>query len=173
MTRWRPSATESEAWIPWIRVLAVPVALADVALEGFPDGEGRWAWTLAAAFALGAITLLALRGTQPLLALAFDLVVISGFVVLYGFEPSSPVRQLFVLTALEGAVVLGRRGAVAAALASSPALAVFEWRAADRLDVAFAAGHVLGPVGIQLLVGLAAAALASRRNLGSGSGEGD
>ena len=163
MTRWRPSTGAAEDWVPWIRVLAVPFALADVALEDFPAGHGAWAWALVLAFAVGTTALaFAARRAPPLPGLAFDLLVVSGFVSLYGFEPSSPVRQLFVLTALEGGLVLGRRGALTAALASAPALAVFEWRSADRLDVAFDPGHVLGPVGIQLLVGLAAATLAAR-----------
>lgn len=152
-----------------MRILAVPFALADVALEEFPPGDGAWAWVLALSFAAGATALALARRAPAWLALAFDLAIVSGFVCLYGFEPSSPVRQLFVLTALEGAVVLGRRGAVAAALASSPALAVFEWRAADRLDVPYDPGHVVGPVGIQLLVGLAAAVLATRSARGTPS----
>ena len=162
MTRWRPNLAPEE-WIPWIRVLAVPFALADVAFEDWPGGHAAWAWGLAAAFAAGAVALLALRAAPAPLALAFDLAVVSGFVCLYGFEPSSAVRQLFVLTALEGGLLLGRSGAVAAALASAPALAVFEWRSADRLDERFDGGHVLGPVGIQILVGLAVAALAQGR----------
>jgi hypothetical protein len=140
----------------------VPFALADAALEEFPPGHGTWAWALALSFAAGAATLAVVRRTPSPLALAFDLAIVSGFVCLYGFEPNSPVRQLLVLTALEGGLVLGRRGALAAALASVPALAVFEWRTAERLDVPYDPGHILGPAGIQLLVGLAAAMLAAR-----------
>jgi hypothetical protein len=48
-------------------------------------------------------------------------------------------------------------------LASLPALAFFEWRQAIRLDLhPFDAGHIVGPAGLALLVGLAVGALAGR-----------
>jgi hypothetical protein len=163
LKRWRPSPGKPAEWIPWVRLAAVPFALADAALEEWPPGHSPWAWALAAALVLGAVALALVRDAPPALALAFDLLLVSGVVSLYGFEPNSAVRLLFVLTALEGGLLLGRMGAVGAALASTPALAVFEWRSADRLDVSLDLGHVVGPVGIQLLFGLAVAALAGRR----------
>ncbi len=91
-----------------------------------------------------------------------DFAAVSGFVVLYGFEPSSPVRMLFVLVAVEAAILYGARSVLLLAAASAPALAAFEWRASDRLDVPYDLGHVLGPIGIQVLVGLVVARLARR-----------
>ena len=150
--------------VRWIRLAAAPIALVEVAIErgNYPPGDERWAWALAATFAFGAAAL----ATRPLRlpGLAFDAVAISGFVVLYGFEPSSPVRELFFLTAVEGALLFRYAGAVVAPLAAVPALAVFEARAADRLDVPFDPGHVVGPAGLQLLVGLVVAALLGGRD---------
>ena len=165
MTRWRPSLERPRDWIRWIRLAAVPFALAEVAVErgNYPPGDESWAWALATAFAVGAILLVV--APAPAAGLVFDLLVVSGFVCLYGFEPSSPVRQLFALTALEAGVLFGPRVAVCAAAASAPALAVFEARASDVLDEPFDPGHVLGPVGIQVLVGLVAGALARRAAL--------
>ena len=149
-------------WIQWVRVAAAPVAIVEVAIErgNYPTGDERWAWLLAGAFAVGATGL----AWRPLRApgLLFDLAVVSCFVVLYGFEPSSPVRELFFLTAVEGALLFRRVGALIAPAASIPAHAVFEWRAADGLDAAFDLGHVLGPLGLQILVALVVATLARR-----------
>lgn len=155
--------TSPASWVRWVRLAAAPIALVEVAIEhgNYPPGDELWAWALAAAFALGAAGLAA----QPLglPGLAVDVVAVSGFVVLYGFEPSSPVRELFFLTAIEAALLFRYAGALLAPLAAVPALAIFEARAADRLDVPFDPGHVIGPAGLQLLVGLVVAALLAGR----------
>ena len=150
-------------WVHWIRLAAAQFALVEVAIErgNYPPGDERWAWALAATFAVGAAALAA--RPLPLLGLVLDLAAVSGFVVLYGFEPSSPVRELFFLTAAEAALLFRFPGAFLAPLAAVPALAIFEARAADRLDVPFDPGHVVGPAGLQLLVGLVVAGLAARR----------
>lgn len=155
--------TSPVSWVRWVRLAAAPIALVEVAIEhgNYPPGDERWAWALAAAFALGATGLAARPLRLP--GLAFDLVEVSGFVVLYGFEPSSPVRELFFLTAIEAALLFRYAGALLAPLAAVPALAIFEARAADRLDVPFDPGHVVGPAGLQLLVGLVVAALLAGR----------
>lgn len=132
----------------------MPIALLDVALEDFPAGEGGWAWALAGVLAAGAIAL-ALR-PAPAAGVAFDVAIVSAFVVLYAFDPGTPVRLLLVLPTIEGAILFARAGGAAAALAAAPALALFEWRS----DVApFDPIHVLGPVGILLLTGLAVGSL--------------
>ena len=152
--------------IAWSRLAAAPLALAEVAVErgNYPEGHEPWAWALAGAFSASALVLAAARDRRaaPGAGLVLDFVIVSGFVVLYAFEPSSPVRQLFFLVVVEAVLVLGRLGALALPLASVPALALFEWRAADRLDVPYDPGHVLGPAGIQLAVGLVTATLAQR-----------
>jgi hypothetical protein len=150
------------SWIRGIRLAAVPFAFLEVAIErgNYPPGDEAWAWLLAGALAIGAVVLLV---APPLAGLAFDLALVSGFVCLYGFEPGSPVRELFVLTALETGLLFGSALAVlGAAVASIPALVVFEERASRVLDEPFDPGHVLGPLGIQLLVGLVTAALVRR-----------
>ncbi len=152
--------------IAWARLAAAPFALVEVLIEhgNYPDGHELWAWALAGSFTLGALLLVVARHRRPALlaGLVLDLAVVSGFVVLYAFEPGSPVRQLFFLVVVEAALVLGRPGAVAVSLASVPALAVFESRAADRLDVAYDPGHVLGPLAVEVAVGLISATLARR-----------
>jgi hypothetical protein len=166
LTRSRSSLDPSD-WIAWIRLLAAPFALFEVAIErgNYPEGDERWAWTIGATFAAGAVALFLVHrrriAPRPLAAgaLVFDTAVVSAYVVLYGFEPSSPVRQLLILIVVEAALRYGRIGA-AWAVTSAPALALFEWRASDRLDVPYDPGHVVFPIGLQLLVGLIIGTLA-------------
>jgi glucose-6-phosphate-specific signal transduction histidine kinase len=88
--------------------------------------------------------------------------VVSAFVVIYSFEPGSPVRELLFLPVIEAALRWGRLGGVVSPLASAPALAVFEWKVSDRLGVPHDPGHVIFPVALQLLVGLIVGALSER-----------
>ncbi len=165
----RPRLPREEDWIAWVRAAAAPFALLEVAIErgNYPSGHEGWAWSLGLVFSTGACALLVAhrRRVAPRLlaglALAFDTAVVSGYVVLYGFEPSSPVRQLLVLVVVEAALRYGRPGALWA-VTSTPALAVFEWRVSDRLGVAYDPGHVVFPIGLQVLAGLIVGALAER-----------
>jgi hypothetical protein len=150
------------AWIAWARVAALPFALAEVLIErgNYPPGYERWAWTTTAVLAAGAAAALVVRNAFP--GLVLDLLVVSAYVCVYSFEPSSPVRELFFLVVIEGALLLGPRAALALPLGSVPALVFFEREASDRLGVPFDIGHVLGPVGLQLVVGLVVAVLRRR-----------
>jgi hypothetical protein len=148
--------------IPWARLAAAPFALVEVAIErgNYPDGHERWAWAIAGAFAAGAALFVFVRWRLP--ALAFDAAVVSAFVALYGFEPSSPVRELFFLVVAEAALLYGVRGGLLVPPAAIPALVVFEERAADRLGVPFDPGHVLAPFALQLVLGVVVGMLASK-----------
>jgi hypothetical protein len=149
--------------IPWARLAAAPFALLEVAIErgNYPDGHEAWAWGLAAGFAVCAVFLVVLPWRLP--GLLLDAAVVSGFVALYGFEPSSPARELFFLVVVEAALLYGLAGGLLLPPAAVPALTVFEWRAADGLDVPFDVGHVLAPLALQLAVGVIAGALAGNR----------
>jgi hypothetical protein len=152
-----------DRWIARARVVAVPFALAEVLIErgNYPPSYERWAWTATAALAAGAIGALFLRNPSP--GLVLDVLVVSAYVCIYSFEPSSPVRELFFLVAIEAALLLGPRAAVIVPPLSVPALWFFEREASDRLGVPYDVGHVLGPVGLQLLVALVVGRLASRQ----------
>jgi hypothetical protein len=164
---------DPEAWIAWIRLVAVPFVFLEVAIErgNYPPGDERWAWAFASVFALGGALFFLFERRELFprtrlytraFALAFDLAVVSAFVVLYGYEPNSPVRQLLFLPVIEAGLRYGRLGGVTTPLASAPALALFERRASGVLDVSFDAGHVIFPIGLQLLVGLLVGTLAER-----------
>jgi hypothetical protein len=150
-----------DRWIPEARLLAVPFAFAEVAIESgnYPAGYERWAWTTAAVFAAGAVVLFVVR--RPLAGVVLDAVIVSAFVCIYSFEPSSPVRELLFLPVIEAALLFGVRGGLVLPLASAPSLAFFESKASEDLGVAFDPGHVLGPVALQLVVGLVVGRLAT------------
>jgi hypothetical protein len=153
-----------DAWIAWARVFAAPLVFLEVLVErgNYPSGDEALAWTAAGILAAGSLLFLRFPWWRAA-ALTFDWAVVSGFVVLYSFEPGTPVTQLLLLPVVEAALRYRVRGGLLMPLASLPALAFFEWRQAVRLDLhPFDPGHVVGPVGIQLLVGLALGALLRR-----------
>lgn len=151
-------------WIPRARLAAVPFAFAEVAIESgnYPPGYERWAWVTAAVFAAGAVVLILAR--SALAGLILDVLVVSAFVCIYSFEPSSPVRELFFLPVIEAALLLGMRGGLALPVTSAPALAFFESRTSDELGAPFDPGHVLGPIGLQVVVGVVVGWLVERRS---------
>jgi hypothetical protein len=154
-------------WIVWARIAAVPFVLFEVAVErgNYPAGDESLAWALAAGFAVaaGGLLLARRRGWAAPAGLVLDAAFVSAFVALYSFEAGTTVRQVLVLPVVEGALLYGLRGGVLLPLASLPALAFFEWRQAERLDLhAFDPGHVVGPAAIQLVVGVALGALVAR-----------
>ena len=146
--------TGLERWIPHARLVVVPFAFAEVAIESgnYPPGYERWAWATAAVFAAGAVILFFARGA--LAGVILDALVVSAFICIYSFEPSSPVRELFFLPVIEAALCYGVRGGLVLPVTSAPALAFFESKASDALGAPFDPGHVLGPIGLQVLVGL-------------------
>jgi hypothetical protein len=153
-----------ERWIPQARLIAVPFAFAEVAIEAgnYPPGRERWAWATAGVFAVGAVVLFFAR--QALAGVLVDAVVVSAFVCIYSFEPSSPVRELLFLPVVEAGLCFGVRGGLLLPLASAPALAFFESETSDELGVALDPGHVLAPIALQMVVGLVVGWLAARRD---------
>lgn len=156
------------AWIAWGRIAAVPFVLLEVAIESgnYPPGDEPFAWALASVFAAGAVLLHRFRD-RGAVGLAFDWAVVSAFVFLYSFEAGTPVRHLLILPVVEAGLRYGVMLGALLPLASLPALAFFEWRQAVRLDLhPFDTGHIIGPIGIQLLVGLVVGGLVSRLRRG-------
>lgn len=146
-----------------MRLIAVPFALLEVLIErgNYPPGYERWAWLTTGVFAAGALVLFRYR-SLALPALLFDTAVASAYVLVYSFELGTPVRQLLLLPVLEAALRHGLRGGLLWPLAAVPALGLFEWLHGDRHDLPFDPGHVLGPLGIAVLLGLAVGLLVER-----------
>jgi signal transduction histidine kinase len=158
----------------WVRLLAVPFAVLEVGLlkEDYPPGYERWAWALTALLALGAGVLLWLAYRVPSRrarrrigfgALVLDTVVVYGYVLVYSFEPGTPIRQLVFIPLIEAALRYGIVGAFAMSAVSACLLAFTEWWREDRFPPQeFDVDRIVLPVGVQLILGLVVGSLVER-----------
>jgi hypothetical protein len=155
-------------WIPRIRLIAAPFAILEVLIErgNYPPGYERLAWLVTGVFVAGALVLFFSTRSglpwAPAAGLGFDLVLLSSYVAVYSFEAGTPVRQILFLAVVEAGILYGRLGGTVTAFATAPALAFFESKQSDDLSVPFDPGHVLGPVGLALLIGLVVGTLSDR-----------
>jgi signal transduction histidine kinase len=159
---------ETERWIAWVRLAAVPFAIVEVGLlsTDYPAGYESWAWTVTAALAVAAVLLYQL--SRPgvferaprrigLLGLAIDTAVVSSFVLIYQYEIGSPVNELFVVLLVEAAVRYGIRGGVLVPLLIAPMLGFAEWWRESKFDNpphGYQTDHVVFPWGLLTLTGL-------------------
>jgi signal transduction histidine kinase len=163
---------ETERWIAWIRLAAVPFALVNVALaDDYPSGFQARGWAITIVLTVGAVVLLWLshrdrpRAAQlrlGLFATAFDFAVVSAYVLVYYFQTGSPLRQLLFLPLVEAALRYGIPGALVAVAATVPVLAIFELLRSHRLDRPYHANTITLQVGIELLMGLTIGWLVAR-----------
>jgi signal transduction histidine kinase len=168
---------QTERWIAWVRLIAVPFAVIEVGVvsTGYPPGYENWAWLATAVLGVGAIVLwfAARRDLSPpgqrvlgFAALAFDALIVAGYVVLYySYEPDTPVRQILILPVAEAAVRFGVLGGVLVPLMLAPFLAWAEELRADRFHRSFSADAVTLPLGIEILTGLIVGWLSRRFRL--------
>lgn len=164
----------TEIWIAWVRVLAVPFAVVEVAIVGddHPPGYERWGWATAAALMLGAVAFfwLAHRNLDRkglarvgFLALAFDTAIVYAFVFVYTFEPSTPAWGILYLPVIEGALRYGVKGGAIVPIVVLPLVFLAEWwRAEEFGPPPFDLDHVTLPFGLQVLIGLVVGWLVDR-----------
>jgi signal transduction histidine kinase len=156
---------DTERWIGWIRLAAMPFAVIQVAIAGgYPKGYERAAWLTTACFCLGTVVLFRMGRRElnrrdqvrlGVLALAFDFAVVSVYVLVFSFQAESPVRQVLYLPLVEAALRYGIPGALALAVASAPVVAVFEWLRERRLSpMSYHVDYVTLQVGLEVLIGL-------------------
>ena len=147
-----------EWWISIVRLLAVPLAFLQVLLTTtYPDGYEAIAWTLLVVFAVGSVVLFAtVRDTRTysLIAMIFDFLVISAFVVLYAFDVGTPVRQLLFLAIVIGAARFGMRGGLVVGLAAIPVSALFEQQRAHWAPAGYRIEFVVFQSSAGLLIAL-------------------
>jgi signal transduction histidine kinase len=165
-----PAGTREEVerigrWFTWIRLGALPLAALYVAThrDTFPAGYELGAWVMTGALAVVAVALLVAsrreadeRARQRLdvVALAADLAVVAGFVFVFSFEESQPLRALIFLLVVEAALRFGARGGIALATAVVPLLVAAEaWRAAE-FEFAFQPESVIVRAAVAFVLGL-------------------
>jgi signal transduction histidine kinase len=176
---------ETERWIAWVRLAAVPFAIVEVGAlsTNYPPGYEGWAWTVTAALAVAAVLLFLLsrpgvfvRAPRRIgvLALALDTAVVSSFVLIYQYEVGSPVNELFVVLLVEAAVRYGIRGGVLMPLAVAPILGFAEWWRETKFDnppAGYQVDHVVFPWGLLTLTGLIVGWLVDRLGRESATSE--
>ena len=159
---------ETERWIAWARLAAVPFAIVEVGLlsTDYPPGYENWAWVTTGVLAVGAVLFFLLSRPEAfahaarrigVLGLVFDTVIIAAFVLLYQYEIGSPVNQLFFVLLVEAAVRYGIRGGLLMPIAIAPLLALAEWWREAKFDnppFGYQADHVVFPWGLLTLTGM-------------------
>ena len=159
---------ETERWIAWVRLAAVPFAIVEVGLlsTDYPPGYEGWAWAttgLLAVVGVGFFLLSRWEGFARaprligLLGLTVDTVIVSAFVLIYQYEIGSPVNELFFVLLVEAAVRYGIRGGLLMPLAIAPLLALAEWWRESRFDnppQGYQPDHIVFPWGLLTLTGM-------------------
>jgi signal transduction histidine kinase len=159
---------ETERWIAWVRLVAVPFAIVEVGLlsTDYPSGYESWAWATTGLLAVAGVAFHLLSRSSlfvraprliGLLGLLVDTVIVAAFVLLYQYEIGSPVNQLFFVLLVEAAVRYGIRGGLLMPLAIAPLLAVAEWWRESRFDNpphGYQSDHVVFPWGLLTLTGM-------------------
>jgi signal transduction histidine kinase len=146
-------------WVAIIRLLAVPFAAFQVALsKGAPPHHDLYAWITTGVLAAGAVSFFWLIRRWPavmaLAGLVFDFAIASAFVLVYAWQPGTPLRQVLDIVVIEGTTLFATRGGVGVALASAPVLAWFEKLRSDHFLGNYRIEYVTFQVGIEVLIAL-------------------
>ena len=163
---------QTERWMAWLRVGAVPFAVFQVSLgNAYPPGYERAAWLVTGGFIAGTAALLLLgrldleltsQRALALGALLFDTAVVCAYLLVYSFEAGGPTRQLLFLAVVEAAVRFGTIGPVAVTAATVPVLIVYEHLRAAHAHESFHANYVTFQIGGQVILGLIVGRLVER-----------
>jgi len=159
---------ETERWIAWVRLAAVPFAIVEVGLlsTDYPPGYEGWAWATTGLLAVAGVGFFLLSRWEGfaraprligLLGLTVDTVIVSAFVLIYQYEIGSPVNELFFVLLVEAAVRYGIRGGLLMPLAIAPLLALAEWWRESKFDNpphGYQPDHILFPWGLLTLTGM-------------------
>jgi signal transduction histidine kinase len=159
-----------EWWIAVIRLGTVIFAVLQVSLTtGYTPGTRTAAWALTGALAAGGIVLF-VGASSPAVArtwfrvasLAFDVAIVSGFVLLFAYEPGTPTRQLLLIVVVEGAIAFGLWGGLAVAVVTIPIALWFEQRRSALAHVRFRPDYVTFQGGAGIIMALIVGWLVSR-----------
>jgi signal transduction histidine kinase len=143
-----------------VRLLAVPIALLQVATSDFPPGYRPWGFAICAVLAAGAGLLVwlerrplspAARNRLAAAAIGLDTLVVTAFLFLYSYVSGQPTWALYYVPTFEAALRFGLVAAVLTAVVTAPLLAAAEvWRAEHFAPDDFRAG----PVGVRVAFAL-------------------
>jgi signal transduction histidine kinase len=162
-----------ERWIGWIRVGGVFFAVFQIGVIGerAPPGHIEAAWATTGVLAVGAVVFwfLARRELSErtfkrvgLFALAHDTAIVSSYVLIYAFEPGTPIRQLLFVPIVEAALRYGLRGGIALPVVVAPVYFFFELRAEEYTGRPFDVNNITFGVGVTLITGLIVGWLVNR-----------
>ena len=165
-----------ERWIASVRLAAVVLAVAEVALlsSGFPPHYRLAAWLITIVFALVAPAFFVLAGRcddkwLPYVgaaALVFDTAVIWAYGIVFTFEYGNQTRWGTIFVLVEAALRYGLVGGIGMSLLAIGYFAFNEWWRAHFLGPpGFKADHVAFPSGVILLTGLILGWLVRRLDL--------
>jgi signal transduction histidine kinase len=170
----RRGLVETERWVAWVRVGAFGFALFQLFVlpDDYPSARYEaLTWATTAALGAGAALFLWLSRRElstgalrrvGFAALVFDSAIVAAYVLIYSFEPGTPIRQAVVIPIVEAALRYGLWGGVLLPLAFVPVHAGFERLTSDRFDNGFDLDNVTFPVGILIITGLIAGWLVER-----------
>jgi signal transduction histidine kinase len=159
---------ETEGWIAWARLAAVPFAIVEVGVlsTDYPPGYEGWAWATTGLLAVAGVGFFLLSRSEEfaraprligVLGLTVDTVIVAAFVLIYQYEIGSPVNELFFVLLVEAAVRYGIRGGLLMPLAIAPLLALAEWWRESRFDNpphGYQPDHTVFPWGLLTLTGM-------------------
>jgi signal transduction histidine kinase len=159
-----------DRWFAWIRVAAVPLAVAKTGFwhAEYPPGHGVAAAVATAAFAVAAVLLLIafrrspsarVRNRLAIAALAVDAAFVGGYVFVFAFENGQPLWSLYLVPLIEAALRFGLVTGLALAAGNTLLLALAELFRADRFEPN---EFRLGAVVIRVALGFVVSALVGR-----------
>ena len=154
-----------ERWMALIRVGGVAFAVFQIAILGdeYPAGHEAAAWVTTGLLAVGAAAFALLArsdlgeagfGRLGMVALGFDTAIVSAYVLIYAFQPGTPIRQLLIVPVFEAALRYGLRGGVVLPFVLAPVYAAFEWRRSELTDARFEVDYISFSVGVSIISGL-------------------
>ena len=155
--------TVVELWISKVRVFALPLAVAAVALAGQPGNYKAWGWITTVCFAIGTAFFFVLARidlgnrnpfAQSLAAQVFDTVIVTAYVLAFSYERGLPVQQLLYLDLAAACVRFAIVGGIAVALISAPILVLYERLRSNHLGLPFSWALVGIQTGIEVVMAL-------------------
>ncbi len=162
----RRALLDTERWVASVRLGAVAFALVQllIASDVYPSRRYELAaWATTGCLAVGAIVLFWLSRRElsrralvriGFLALVFDAAIVGAYVVIFSFDPGTPIREALFIPIAEAALRYGIWGGLLLPLAFAPVYAGFEALRSDRFDHPYDIGNVTLAVGVGMITGL-------------------